>query len=280
MSIYQHVPGPPLAQHIDRLWYYVDFQPDHDREHVLPDGTFELLINLQETPRKLFDREDPTRHDSFKRAWFSGTHAGYLVIDALPCSSMMGAHFKPGGAAPFLGLPANELSDQVVELDALWAAQAGEWRERLLAATGPHAKFKVFEQLLLGRLHESRGEAAGGNGVTWALERFIRDPHLQNIRSVSKALGVSHKHFIEQFRRRVGMPPKLFCRIRRFQRVLGAIQSAGRVDWADVAYSCGYFDQAHFVNDFRKFAGVNPSRYMVERLEGDRNFVRAVDGTR
>ena len=54
MSIYLHIPAPPLNQYVDFCWYYVDLSPDHDSEHVLPDGTFELIINLQEIPRKLF----------------------------------------------------------------------------------------------------------------------------------------------------------------------------------------------------------------------------------
>jgi AraC-like DNA-binding protein len=86
---------------------------------------------------------------------------------------------------------------------------------------------------------------------------------------------VSHKQFIEQFRREVGLTPKLFCRIRRFQEVLGLIHSQKTVNWADVACSCGYFDQAHFVNDFLAFAGLNPSAYLDRRLEEDQNFVRA-----
>jgi len=48
MSIYRHIPAPPLNQYVDFCWYYVDLSPDHDSEHVLPDGTFELIINLQE----------------------------------------------------------------------------------------------------------------------------------------------------------------------------------------------------------------------------------------
>jgi AraC-like DNA-binding protein len=277
MPIYRHIPGPPLDQHIDWFWYYVDYQPDHDRQHVLPEGTFELMINLEDRPRKLFNRLDPNRHDSFQRSWLSGAHAGYLIIDALPGSSMIGAHFKPGGAAPFLGLPAGELGEQVVELDAIWGAEVGEWRERLQTARGSQAKFRLFEQLLRHRLTKAAADANGRKGVRWALDRFLREPHLQSIRAVSTDLGVSHKHFTDQFRREVGLTPKLFCRIRRFQEVLGQIHSRKAIDWADVACSCGYFDQAHFVHDFTDFAGLNPSRYLVQRLQGDPNFIRVLD---
>src|ERR1041385_5269433 len=107
MSIHRRIPSAPLNQYIAFLWYYVDLFPDHDREHVLPDGTFELMINLEGRPRKLFDRANLSRHRSFRRGWVSGAHKEYLVIDALPASSMIGAHFKPGGPTGLLGLPAS-----------------------------------------------------------------------------------------------------------------------------------------------------------------------------
>jgi AraC-like DNA-binding protein len=275
MSVYRHIPRPPLGQHVEWLWYYDDVQPDHDREHVLPDGAFDLIFNLEDRPRKLFDREDAGRFNSFKRGWISGAHAEFLIIDVLSGATMIGAHFKPGGAARFLALPAGELCRQVVEVDAIWGAGIWEWRERLLAAQGARAKFEVFEQMLHQRLAAAGTKAAGNRGVTWAVGQFMREPHLQSIAAVSHDLGVSHKQFIEQFRREVGLTPKLFCRIRRFQEVLGRIHSQKAVNWADVACSCGYFDQAHFVKDFLAFAGLNPSAYLDRRIEDDRNFIRA-----
>src|SRR5262249_11924788 len=147
-----HVPSLPLRRHVEWFWYYDDYFPDHDREHVLPDGSFELIINLEDRPRWLFDPSDNRPRESFSRGWLSGAHTEYLIIDALPNSSMVGAHFKPGGIAAFFGLPVGELSGQVVELDAVWDQCIWEWRDRLLEAAGPPGKFKVLEQLLLGRL--------------------------------------------------------------------------------------------------------------------------------
>ena len=278
MSIYRHIPRPPLRQHVQWLWYYDDLQTDHQREHVLPDGSFDLIINLENRPRKLFDRHDAERFSSFKRGWLSGAHEEFLIIDALPGSTMIGAHFKPGGAAKFLGLPASELGRQVVEVDAVWGAGIWEWRDRLMEAPGAQAKFSVLEQMLQQRMVAGSAKLRENNGVTWAIEQFVREPHYHSISAVSRRLGVSHKQFIEQFRREVGLTPKLFCRIRRFQEVLARIHAQKSVRWADVACSCGYFDQAHFVNDFVAFAGVNPSAYLDRRLEEDWNFVRAADG--
>jgi AraC-like DNA-binding protein len=273
MSVYRHCPVFPLSRYVDFFWYYVDFNPDHTREHVLPDGTFELIINLQETPRKLFSRSDPGRYTSFRRGWISGAHSKFLVIDALQGSSMIGIHFKPGGAVAFLGMPANEFKDQVVELDSFWGESIWDWRERMLAAKGPQKKFRVLETFLMDRLQHCRLKR--NNAVGWALERYLAEPHIHSITSVSSQLGFSHKHFIELVRRETGLTPKLFCRIRRFQRVLLEVHSRGWVDWGDVAYSCGYFDQSHFVHDFFNFSGLNPSAYLDRRLDGELNFVRA-----
>ncbi len=272
MGIYRHIPAPPLNEFVELFWYYVDFSPDHDREHVLPDGTFELIINLQETPRKLFHGTDTDEYDPFKRGWISGTQSKFLVIDALPNSSMIGVHFRPGGVAPFLGLPANELAGRVVELDAIWGNAVWEWRDQLLAVKTSVKKFAVLEHLLLQRLAESR--KCRGPAIGWALQRYMAEPSVQTITSVSGRLGFSHKHFIDLFRRETGLTPKLFCRIRRFQQALTEVQARAEIDWADVAYRCGYFDQSHFIHDFVKFSGLNPSAYPKCCLEGERNFVR------
>jgi AraC-like DNA-binding protein len=276
MSLYQRIPAAPLNQYVGWLWYYRDYYPDHDRQFVLPDGTFELIINLEDRNRKLFDRKDLNLHRSFRRAWISGAHREYLVIDALQGSSMIGAHFKPGGAGPFVGLPPDELSDQVVELEDLWGNSAHEWRDRLLAATNPQGKLALLEHLLLTKLTHSRPEITPSKRMHWALNRFLNEPQVVNISAVAEELGMSHKHFISQFKGEVGLTPKLFCRVLRFQHVLAQIHSRKRVVWADVAYNCGYFDQAHFVNDFVGFAGLNPTAYLCQQLEGDPNFIRAI----
>ncbi|HTL59561.1 MAG TPA: helix-turn-helix domain-containing protein [Candidatus Limnocylindrales bacterium] len=275
MSIHQRVPSAPLNHYVAWLWYYVDLFPDHEREHVLPDGTFELMINLEERPRKLFDRTNLSRHQTFRRGWMSGTHKEYLVIDALQGSTMIGAHFKPGGATGLLGIPAAELTGRVVELDALWGNDIWDWREQLFSTTGPQRKLALFEKLLTERLSQTNSKCPDNRRMKWALGRLLQTPELPSIRVLTQELGMSHKHFIEQFRRQVGLTPKLFCRIRRFQQVLAHVQSGKNVKWADIACNCGYFDQAHFVNDFVAFAGLNPSAYLRQHLEGDPNFVRA-----
>jgi len=228
MSIYRHIPAPPLNQYVDFFWYYVDLSPDHDREHVLPDGTFELIINLQEIPRKLFHDADSTKYDAFERGWISGAHSKFLVIDALPHSSMIGVHFKPGGAAAFLGVPADELAGQVVELDAVWGGAVWDWRDQLLAARTPDSKFGILERLLSHRLARRKLRQRHGDAVAWALDRYVAEPDLQTITSVSSRVGFSHKHFIDLFRRQTGLSPSCFAVFAGFRRYCSRFRHAQR----------------------------------------------------
>ncbi len=82
MIFCQSAPAEPLAQHVDWFWFFQDLYPPHRREHVLPEGTFELVIDLRDEPRRLFDRDNPRRDKIFQRGWVSGAHSQYIVIDA------------------------------------------------------------------------------------------------------------------------------------------------------------------------------------------------------
>jgi AraC-like DNA-binding protein len=259
-----HIPGPPLIEFVERFWFYEGLDVPHRRERVLPDGSVNLMINLCGEPRRLFDREREDRSQDFRRAWVSGAHSEYIVIDARPLSSLIGVHFKPGGAAPFLGLPAGELRDRVIELDSLMAAAVSELRDSLLEAPTPAAKFRLFERFLIAR---AKGRPERSPATAHALRRFQAVPHMVTVDAVAHELGISHKHLIARFHAEVGLTPKRFCRIRRFQQVLARIGQQAAVDWADLACACGYYDQAHFIQEFQGFSGLNPTAYLRERGE-------------
>jgi len=201
---------------------------------------------------------DPRRSESFGGAVMVGAHSGFMVIDTAAQAAVLGISFRPGGAFPFLNMPAGELRDLHVPLDTLWKAEGSTLRERLLDAPTPDAKFSILESFLLSR---ARKPLARHPAVSFALNEMQKG----TIADVTEQLGWSPKRFIQIFRDEVGLTPKLFCRIRRFQEVLHQIQSQQQLDWADIAISCGYFDQAHFVHDFRAFAGMTPTAYEMLR---------------
>lgn len=271
MLFRQHVPAEPLARYVDWLWFYDDLFPPHRRERVLPDGTFELIINLRDEPRHLFERGGRRGDTVFRDAWLSGAHSQYIVIDALPASSMIGVHFKPGGAAMF-GLQAHELHNEVVALEAICGAAASSVRDEILAARTAEAKFAALERWLQGRLRQRRADARVEQRVFWMRDRLVAamPPRISDLAAEA---GMSHRRLIAEFRAHVGLTPKRFCRVRRFQHALAELAARRTIDWSDVACTCGYFDQAHFVHDFRAFSGFRPTEYLGTGAIEHGNFI-------
>lgn len=264
MVYLQHVPGPPLNAFVAMFWYYEGLDVPYTRERVLPDGTFELIINLREETRKWFPRDLGAEPRAFHRAWMSGTHSEYIIIDVLRDSSLIGAHFLPGGAAAFLPLPADRLRDEVVDLESLWGPSTACLRDALKEAGRPADKFRIFEAVLTRQaLRGLRRDPA----MKHAIEKLSRAPRMGTLDAVARDLGLSHKQFIARFRAETGLTPKRFCRIHRFQEVLKRISSGELISWADLAIDCGYYDQSHFIQEFHGFSGLNPSAYLRDRGE-------------
>lgn len=245
MIVATHTPRPPLDQFIGWLWFHEGLNCDYTLERVLPDGSMELIFNLRNETRHVFDRTTHRPVRSYRRSWLSGAHSEFIVIDTAPDASMIGVHFRPGGAAAFLGMPLSELRNTVVDLDALWNGAAHALRDELLEAPTPPAKLRLLEEALLVRCC---GAGAWHPAVDYALRCFTAEPHGLTVGNVTGEIGLSPRRFIHLFTEQVGLTPKLFCRVRRFQSVLDQIRSRRQLVWADVAVRCGYYDQAHFIH--------------------------------
>jgi hypothetical protein len=148
----KHTPGAPLSGFVDSLWLFSD-APLHAKERIVPSGTLELVINLHEDEFRIYDPVDVEHCKRFSGVMVSGAYRGSFVIDTREHASVMGVHFKPGGALPFLGAPPGALADAHADLEVLWGRRrASELRERLCAAAAPARRFRILEKALLERL--------------------------------------------------------------------------------------------------------------------------------
>ena len=253
MKYSSHQPTGPLVQSVDRLWMCAD-QPLHGRERILPSGTVELVFNLRDDEIRIYD---PTQLDSCRRfsgAIVSGPYRACFAIDPMQHASIIGVHFRPGGAFPFFGA-ADELADAHVDLEALWGRSAGELRERL-AGAAPARRFAMLEAALLAHWRHGWRRHAG---VAFALNATGHSCGSTSTRDAAKGACLSQRRFIQAFSREVGLTPKLYWRVQRFQRARQAIERQAAPDWAAVAMDCGYFDQSHMIRDFRAFSGRTPT---------------------
>jgi AraC-like DNA-binding protein len=244
-----HVPSGPLAEFVGVFWYWRGHQVTYARERVLPMGTTELVINLA------------SGHAA--DAGMHGPHSEYSIIERTAQDELLGIHFNAGGAFPFVDFPFNELHGRSATLADLWGAQeSADLSCRLHEARTIGMKFQILERFLL---QVAKQPLRHNPAVSFAMNEFRKDPGLTSSASMAERVGFSQRHFIQTFREEVGLTPKLFSRIQRFQQVIRHVAHSASVDWADVALSCGYFDQSHFNHDFREFSGLNPTEYLELR---------------
>lgn len=252
-----YMPRRPLADYVIGLWSYGHYAQPHQLERLLPTGTMNLVVSIEG-----HGRADVT---------ISGAHSRYALLDTSKPFSVIAASFKAGGGFPFCGLPADELQNLNVPLDAVLGREACGFRDRLMEAPTTLARFRMLERFLLGRLTEHRGQSAA---VRYALDAFHGAGRMPRVASVASELGWTATKFIATFRSEVGLAPKAYCRVARFRNVIATVEGREDVDWSDIALSCGYFDQPHFAHDFKEFSGVTPSEYLRARVSANHVRVR------
>ena len=252
-------PKPPLSKFVDIFWLYEGYNAEGRTGPILPTGRLELAINLRQDEMRFHDFDVSKTSTRFSAAVVSGAHGQRFVPAAREELCVIGVHFKPGGAFPFLGLPASDLADTHVDLDILWGALAGRLRERLCEARTSAERFHLVEEALLDRL--SRG-FEHHYAIPTALEMFTNNRGGPVVREAAKYLALSERRFIQVFKTEVGMTPKLFSRIQRFQKTRLLIHRDPSLDWASLAIDLGYFDQSHLINEFREFSGLTPTDYI------------------
>jgi len=254
MIPFGYIPPPPLSEFVELFWLYDGQSWGSSRERVLPTGTTELVIDLAGEARELDGR--PQRSPF---ACVGGPRSEPFELAMPRRVLILGVHFRPGGAFPFVEPPAGELRNLTVPLDALWSDGGVEQlRERLLEAPTHAARLRVMEKVLLER---AARPLERDPAVAYALRAFQKVSHTHTVERVTRRLGMMPRRFVRLFNDEVGLTPKLYSRVCRFQRALRAIGRGERPDWTEVALACGYYDQAHFNNDFREFSGLTPTDY-------------------
>jgi AraC-like DNA-binding protein len=264
MPIHLHHPGPPLNAFVRVMCLSDDYRPGHALERVLPDGTMTLAVLLGAGALRLYEQDGTSRSASIEGSLICGPHSVFHVIDTRCQTSVLTVHFKPGGAFPFFRMPVDEVANQKTPLAELWKGEAELLRERLLAERHPAEKFALMEAVLDRHLRSGRSQSTI---VPFALRQIAEASAHRSMADLAKEIGLSQRRFIELFRAEVGLTPKRFSRIRRFHAVLRRLQHSLEPDWSDVAFDCGYYDQAHFIHEFKEFCGMSPASYHARRSE-------------
>ena len=267
----QYKPTGALGALVECLWYWEGAPGPHLQERLLPQAQSALILNLRDEPIAIY--EDRGGAGFYGTAVFSGARSNCFTIDCNQQERVVGVQFAAGGACPFFRMPMSELEDASFDMSDLWGAEAGWVRERVLSAQTPRAMLEELAVCLEERLRVSGCRRKGSISenlhpavVYMADELDICDAP-GRVHRVTEKIGMSQRRVAQLFHEQVGVSPKTFHRVRRFQHTLSRLRGVRRVDWADLAVACGYYDQAHLSRDFRQIAGMTPSAYLAAATE-------------
>jgi AraC-like DNA-binding protein len=217
----------------------------------------QILVNLASNYlTECGDSADIT--ERLPRAILVGPRGRYEVIDTRDMAELAGLVIEPGGFAGFCRERSDVFFEKSAALDAVW--RPPDLIERLQEAEDPAEKLRVLDLLLQERV----ARAAGPSKLVSEALSVLEVPGV-NVATCARSAGLSERRFSQLFREDVGVGPKLWCHIQRFQRATSNLHNGLEVRWAELALECGYYDQAHFANDFRAFSGINPTTYYMRR---------------
>jgi AraC-like DNA-binding protein len=252
MIYLQRKPSPPLAECVEMLWYACAPDVPHQHELVLPGGKIQFVISL--AAEHLTDCT-PEGDTPAPPALLVGARTSAELIATCDMKQLVGVVFRPGGLGPWLRERADLFYEKSQSLGDLLPTKT--LRERLREASSPELTLRILDQALC--------EQASARERRVHVREALNMLGSLSVRETARELGISERRLHLVFSEDVGLSPKQWSRVRRFQRAVCALHKGVDMRWAELAITCGYADQAHFSRDFRCFSGVDPTTYSVSR---------------
>ncbi|MDH7448181.1 helix-turn-helix domain-containing protein [Aquimarina sp. 2201CG14-23] len=260
-----HTLNTPISQYIESIFHFKDFIPDHSIERVVPTGHVFIIFELDDIPRNTFDNVTLKPNGTYTKAWISGMHKNYISISAHQKSEMFVIQFKPFGTFPFFHFPIEELNEKVVLVEEVFGKDFLELREVIQKQETSQEKFLIAEKWLTDRFDNAKTPP---EEILAIIKKLQQEP-VANFNKIVESYPHTQKHLISQFKKYVGLTPKYYHRILRFNEILQQIQQKETISWSQVAYQCGYADQSHFIKEFKHFSGFNPKEFIKEEFNKD-----------
>lgn len=268
MKYIEYQPSPLLAKHIKCFWTLEQSQvPARDTyEPIVPDGSLEIVFNLSDIFRRCH-RDGTIENQPITIV--IGQMRGCVMIEPAGRIRLFGCRFQPAGAHPFFRFPLFALTNRIEGLDLIWGREGGRLEERVNEARTTRERIAIVENVLLDILVAGKSSDREIEAVT---KIIFENKGLVSIGTIMKNVGISSSRLEREFRRKLGISPKFFSRIIRFQNLIKTLKKEKTPSFLDAALSLGYYDQAHLIHEFKEFSGKSPGVFLDNEYRIAENF--------
>ena len=253
-------PSARLRPFVNSFWILEHDGKDAAPQRVVPDGQSELILNWGQP----FEAFQSGQWRGQPRCFLAGQIDGPLLLRPDGPAKMLGIGFHPHGAQSVFPQPMDELSGRFTPVEDLSLALSRGF-DRALESPDPIA---AVEAALLPTRKTSRDVDLL---VAQSVRRIALDKGASDLAAVAEELGLSIRQLERRFLAAVGLTPKLFCRIQRFNNVFRVLGQPSR-NWVETAIACGYYDQAHLIRDCKDLSGATPESLLGEDADLARHF--------
>lgn len=268
MEYQEYSPLQALSVYIRCFWTLEDLSPTHPpvREKIFPDGCTELIFHYGDHFRKYDNEQD---FHIQEKSFLHGQLTRYMEIEPTGRVGIFSLRFQPGGLQPFIPVPVSSLTEKTVSLSNLWQEEGQRLEADVLAATTNVERKNILEKFLLKKLEQKNSDKEPALQLA---KTIASSEGTLNTEELAAKLQISKRHFEKTFVACVGLKPKMLARILRFNNALRLIEAGELDSFTAIAHEGGFYDQAHFIKDFKDITGLNPKKYYSENLEMTRFF--------
>lgn len=256
MKISNLVPSKALRPYISRYWVW-------ENERVLPtifSGTgTELMIHYGETITGTDHQENKI---VLPQSYIMSPRFEYYHLQQPNHLGFISIRFRAGAFRQFCKFPCSEFIDSFVEIEDLWGKVGIELEMRVREAPGLKERIRIIEAFLLRRLSEC-GKSEPSIDV--AVKTLLYHYRTTRIEDISDSIFLSRRQLERKFQETVGVSPKTFQKIARFEAVMKELMLQQQKHYLAVVLDHGYYDQSHFLKDFEHYLGEAPSSFLQKR---------------
>ena len=226
------------------------------KQKIVPDGYTEIIFHLGDPYRICLYDDWEQQSDSL----LAGQIRKHFFLENSGRSDIVGIKLKPTALTHLFGLDMHRFTDKVVDLSTASGTYFSEAPERLRKANDAREKVRFLNDQFKQLLSEKPfGETAADRAIDIIFSKHGMLP----VSAISQAAGIGERQLENLFKKYVGLSPKYFTRIIRFSYIFTLMEENNH-SWSGIAYDASFFDQSHFIRNFRDFTGENPSDYSFD----------------
>lgn len=257
-----HPPQPKLERYVKYYWtlHNDDDTMPHSRERVFPDGCIELIFNYGD-PMKIFENDQAVTQP---RNIVHGQLKKFIELESTGRIELFCARFQAAGFQPFIDFDVSDLTGRSMTIAEIWGDEGKAFEAEMQSADTNEKRIATMENFLIHRMAKTKRMYPE---ISLCVDDIIASGGEITIDALAQKYNISKRHLERKFLSGVGLSQKLFARVVRFNNALQMIANKDFSTFTNVAHEGGFYDQAHFIRDFKDFTGLNPKQYFSENLE-------------